>query len=133
MEKLLEASKIIKYREGIKPHEGSRVQDAFTLIGGPTTKEGTSQAAHRRKDYQWFLKKIREAVGPQMIVLCAVGLGQSALGSMRDRVRLEFLEEIKKRGESLRCAVLQRLVEEHYAKCLPLPNLSLKHMADFHQ
>jgi len=111
VKKLTATFMLIRYRERVRPHEAKRIQDAFTLIA-ESSGEGVSKTIDRRNSYRWFLKKVRDEIGPQMVVLCAVGLGQSAVGGMRDRVQLEFLAEIKEREEALKSAVLQKLVDE---------------------
>ena len=117
MQKLIDASELIKYRESVKPHEAKRIQDAFSLIA-ESPVEGTSQAIERRNGYRWLLKKVQEAVGPQFVTLCAVGLGQSAIGGARDRVRLEFLAQIKDQEETLKSSALQKLADEYDISCL---------------
>jgi hypothetical protein len=91
VEKLIDTFKLIQYREDVRPQEAKRVQDAFALMAEPSGEGRASQAAERRNGYRWLLKKVQDAVGPQLVVLCAIGLGQSAIGGMTDRVRLEFL------------------------------------------
>jgi hypothetical protein len=71
--------------------------------------------------YRWLLKKVQNAVGPQMVVLCAAGQGQSAEGGMRYRVQMESLAEIKEQEEELKCAVLQTLADEDSASIRLVP------------
>ncbi|SLM36761.1 hypothetical protein LPUS_06434 [Lasallia pustulata] len=113
VEKLINTSKLIEYREDVRPQEAKRIQDAFTLMAEPSGEGRASQAAERRNNYRWLLKKVQDTVGPQLVVLCAVGLGQSAIGGMTDRVRLEFLEVIKEQEEALKSAILQKLANEY--------------------
>jgi len=112
VEKLIDTFNLIQYREDVRPQEAKRIQDAFALMAGTSGEGRVSQAAERRNSYRWLLKKAQDAFGPQLVVLCAVGLGQSAIGGMTDRVRLEFLEAIKKKEQVLKSAILQKLADE---------------------
>ena len=114
VEKLIDTSKLIGYREDVRPQEAKRIQDALALMAETSGERGASQAAERRNSYRWLLKKVKDGVGPQLVLLHAVGLGQSAIGGMTDRVRLEFLEAIKEQEESLKSAILQKLAEKYF-------------------
>ena len=112
MERLVDTCKLIQYREGVRPHEAKRMKDAFTLMAAPSVEE-ESQTAVRRNSYRRLLKKVQDAVGPQIVVLCAVGLGQSTIGATRDRVQLEFLAPHVGYQiiAGVRCLFLMRLTE----------------------
>lgn len=113
VEKLIDTSKLIQYREDVRPQEAKRIQDAFAMMAETSEEGRASQAAERRNSYRWLLKKVQDAIGPQLVLLCAVGLGQSAIGGMTDRVRLEFLEAIKEQEEALKSAILQKLGDKY--------------------
>jgi hypothetical protein len=60
---------------------------------------------------------VRKKTGRYFCVstVCAAGLGQSAVGGVRDRLRLEYLVGIKEQDEALKFAVLQKLGDEYSA------------------
>ena len=115
--KLLEISKLICSRNGVKQNEGTRIQEAFKLVASSSSK-AISKTDLRRNSYQRFLKRVEVVNGVQAIVLCAVGLGQSAVANMRDKERLQLLSEIKKRGKALKSPLFQNLAMIHSAEGL---------------
>ena len=115
--KLLETSKLICSRNGVKQNEGTRIQEAFKLVASSSSK-AISKTDLRRNSYQRFLKRVEVVNGVQAIVLCAVGLGQSAVANMRDKERLQLLSEIKKRGKALKSTLFQNLAKIHSAEGL---------------
>lgn len=104
-------SKLIRYPGDVRPLEAKRIKDAFALMAETSGEEGASQATQRRNSYRWLLKKVQDAVGPQLVLQCAAGLGQSAIGGMTDRVQLELLEDIKEQEEASKSAILQKLAD----------------------
>ncbi|KAI9888495.1 MAG: hypothetical protein M1814_006886 [Vezdaea aestivalis] len=119
MERLLNALRVIKYREDVKKGEQTRVQEAFVLLAG-SQQEVTSQATQRQRNYQWLLKKANTAIGPHIVMLCAIGLGQSAIGGMKDHIRADLLEEMIKRRETLECPILCKLAEKYSTTSVPV-------------
>lgn len=112
VEKLQDILSLIQDREGLKPHEVRRVKEAFALLANPRARS-TSKTGERHESYRLFLKKVEKICGAQMVVLCAVGLGQSAVAGMKERARLGLPSEIGSRKGSLECPDLQLLVENH--------------------
>jgi hypothetical protein len=115
--KLLETSKRICSRAGVKQHEGARIQEAFKLVASSSSKT-TSKTDLRRDSYQRFLKRAEIVNGVQAIVLCAVGLGQYAVANMREKERLQLPSEIKNRGVALKSPLFQNLAEIYSAEGL---------------
>jgi len=113
--KLLTTAKTIKLREGVKPHERKRIQEAFDILvklaEPPSLKTG-----ERRESYRHFLRRINNDCGPQMVIISAVGLGQSTIASMREHDRLRLPLEIKENEKALKSPILQTLAEEYTAK-----------------
>ena len=109
--KILEGHKMILYREGLKQHQEKRVQEAFALLNRPSRPNGTATPS-RQEYYGQFLKNVHKNSGFQLVILCAVALGQSAIGIMSDRSRLDLSEKIKGNEDTLKCDVLQMLVEK---------------------
>lgn len=63
--------------------------------------------------YQQFLRKVFKNAGPQIVVLCAVGLGRTAVKAMKDRVRVDLPFELKDQATSLESAIIQSIVDKH--------------------
>jgi len=109
--KLLETSNTIQCREGVRLTECKRIREAFQLLGEsgrPADKKTT-----RRGHFRNFLTRVKKVAGLEMVVLCTVGLGQSTVGNMKDRLRLDLPLAIKNRDRVLTCSVLRDLVEEY--------------------
>lgn len=115
--KLLKASKLIACREGIKLNEEKRIQHAFALLVKPP--EGASKTAERQNHYRQFLRQAERVGGREMVVLCAVGLGQSSVASMRDRDRLLLPLEFKGHKSAYQCDVLRDVVKKYSIKETP--------------
>lgn len=47
VEKLIDTSKLIQYREDVRPQEAKRIQDAFALMAETSGEGRASQAAER--------------------------------------------------------------------------------------
>jgi hypothetical protein len=104
---------LIQYHEDVRPQKTKRIQDAFTLMTEPFKEERASQATERWNSYCWLLKKVQNAVGPQLMVLCVIDLSQSAIDDMMNCIQLKFLEAIKKWKEVLKSVILQKLADEY--------------------
>ncbi|OCL10329.1 hypothetical protein AOQ84DRAFT_427450, partial [Glonium stellatum] len=73
--KLLTTAKTIKLREGVKPHERKRIQEAFDILT-KLSEPPSLKTGERRESYQHFLKRINNDCGPQMVIISAVGGNQ---------------------------------------------------------
>jgi hypothetical protein len=97
----------------LKPHEGNRIHEAFALLAGPPKLSNSTKTSERQDNYRRFLKQINNHdCGPQFVVICAVGLGQSAINLMKD-ARFNLPEEIKKRAIALSDLIFNKIVAEH--------------------
>jgi hypothetical protein len=115
--KLREAYETIESRGGVKPHEGRRIEEALQLI--TSSPRSCSKAAERQQRYQKLLIQVKEMCGLEMVTLCAVGLGKSAVAAMKDRVRLRLPSRIKLETETFKRSILRKLVDEYSDKgCL---------------
>nr|KMM68950.1 hypothetical protein CPAG_05273 [Coccidioides posadasii RMSCC 3488] len=92
VDKLVNASKLVEQRPGLKPAEEARVIDAFNLMA---TGTGIGTGAKRRTVYLEFLQRVNSVLGRDKVVLCAAILGPSAVGRMKDRTRVELLHRMK--------------------------------------
>ncbi len=105
----------IRFHDGVKPQEEKRIQEAFSLLSEPQGRAET-KTQERRECYRELLKNLHRAVGLQAVVLWAVGLGQSAVANMKERLKIDLVAAVKAQKEALSCAVLEKLVEEYSAK-----------------
>jgi hypothetical protein len=121
MESLLAASKMFNYRNRAKPHQINRIRDALYLAEETNLPEKTSGS---RKNYWEFLRNI-ESCGKCIVSLCAVGLGQSVIGRMRDSVRFDLATKIRERISDLKCSSLEDICE----KFPPVPVLDNQSLA----
>lgn len=112
VEKLLDTSKLITLREGVRKSEARRVQDGLELIERPEI-EATDRTSTRRMQYQRFLKKVKEVGGPQMVVLCTACLGQSSLALMRERDRLLLPAELKRHSSTYQSDLFSYLAKTY--------------------
>jgi hypothetical protein len=115
IDKLIDASKVMQHRPGLKSTEEKRVNEAFTLLAtGPPSVN--SKGAKQREIYLDFLRRVQKVVGLSKVVLCAAGLGPSAVANMRDRVRVGLPFKMKEREEEFENDVLQSLADVYFAK-----------------
>jgi hypothetical protein len=105
VDKLIDASKVIQRRPGLKSTEGKRVTEAFTLLAtGPPPVD--SKGAKQRDVYLDFLRRVQKVIGLSKVVLCAAGLGPSAISGMKDRVRVDLPFKMKERENEFENGVL---------------------------
>ena len=114
--KLTDAAAIIQLREGVKPIEEERIENAFALLADKRPSNDT-QSSKRRLIYFNFLESVNNSLGPSMVVLCAAGLGSSAVCNLKDRLRVALLSQMKKEGGGLQGAVLDSLGKAYSEKC----------------
>ena len=74
--KLIDASKLIEQRPGLKPQEESRVVEAFNLLANGLPAQ-RSNGAKQRAVYLDFLQRVNNVLGRDKLVLCAATLGPS--------------------------------------------------------
>ncbi|KAJ6136911.1 hypothetical protein N7497_012163 [Penicillium chrysogenum] len=98
---------MIQYRTRVRPGEAKRVKDALALSNQDNPPDSTS----RGENYWEFLRSVNRSCGAAMVGLCALGLGRSAIGSMKERSRLELAELVKQRQQDLTCEVLQDFLQ----------------------
>jgi len=115
LEKLHNASKAAGRRGDIKLHERTRVREALSLLANGRTD--TSLGIRARSTYLAFLRNVEKTSGLSMVVLCAFGLGKSAIGFLTETVRLDLPFEIQKELDKLDNEVLQTLAEGYSVEC----------------
>jgi hypothetical protein len=108
--KLRQASQTINRREGLQPSESKRVREALRI----TVQSGdvANSDAAEGDVYELFLRKVSNHAGPQMVVLCAVGLGRTVVKALKDRIRVDLPFAIKDQAATLESEVIQDLVEK---------------------
>ena len=108
VDKLIDASKVIQHRMGLRQAEEKRVNEAFELlVDGP---QDDSNGAKQRTIYLDFLRRVLKVVGASNVVLCAASLGPSAVCSMKDRVRVHLPFKMKEREAEFEHGTLKALV-----------------------
>lgn len=116
IDKLIDTSTVIQLRMGVKLAEENRISEAFTLlVEGPPPE--SSKGAKQRVVYLEFLQRVQKVVGHSMVVLCAVGLGLSAVSAMRDRVRVGLPHAMKEREYAFKRDILNGLANTYSKKC----------------
>ncbi len=116
VEKLIDASIVIDRRMGLKAAEEKRVDEAFTLLAKGTLPSD-SKGSKQRRVYLDFLQRVEKVVGLSKVVLCAAGLGPSAVAAMKDRVRVDLPFNMKEQEKALENSILQSLAETYSAQC----------------
>jgi hypothetical protein len=115
VDKLIDASKVMQHRMGLKQVEEKRVKDAFMLLAaGPPAAD--SKGAKQRVVYLDFLRRVQTVLGLSGVVLCAAGLGPAAVANMRDRVRVDLPFKMKERGNAFKNGILQSLADGYSAR-----------------
>ena len=110
---LRSASDRIKYRETVKEPEKIRIKDALQALDEPSDLDGPNN----RKKYRTFLSQVLKSSGRQMVILCAIGLGQTRVIGMNENNRLSLLPELEKQKRDLVCATLMKLDEFDWTTC----------------
>lgn len=109
LSQLLEAAETVELRQSVKPHEENRITSAFHLAGQPECVPKT-KTEQRQEHYKRLLKKVLTDSGPESVVACALGLGQTAIGNMREAYRLRLPGEIMRKKEKFRSPYVRELV-----------------------
>ncbi|KAK3387757.1 hypothetical protein B0H63DRAFT_470858, partial [Podospora didyma] len=112
VDKLINTSCTVNKRMGLKPAEAKRVKDAFALLaaGGPPPN---LSAMLNKTYYVDFLQRVQTVLGPKGVVLCAVGLGVSAVTSMGDKLRVDLPHVLKRREGEIAWADLQNIANTY--------------------
>jgi hypothetical protein len=108
IKRLRRTSELVHCRNGVKAHEERRIKDAIATLNEHPDLSAT-KTAERRQHYRHFLSQIVENGGRQLVILCAIGLGQSAVAAMKEANRLLLPQEIRKHKAALQKPILQTL------------------------
>lgn len=113
LSKLLDAAKMIELRRSVKPHQHTRIKNAFLLADEPGRIPHT-KTEQRREDYRKLLRDLRAHCGPEVVIPCALGLGQTAVGNMREAFRLHLPGEVAKHRDEFKSPFIKGLVQTDY-------------------
>ncbi|KAH7303037.1 hypothetical protein B0I35DRAFT_321367, partial [Stachybotrys elegans] len=105
VEKLIELSKVINNRTGLKPREEARVDEAFSLLVA-------AQCRRKKQPYQEHLQRVNKRLGGYAVVLCAA-LGPSAVLALKDRDRVELVMMLEQRKDDIVKDELQGLANKY--------------------
>ena len=114
MARLRQSAQIINRREGVQPSELKRVREALLITAEPNAV-ANSNAVHGIV-YEKFLCKVSQVAGPQMVVICAIGLGRAVVKVLKDRIRVDLPFELKEQAATLASEVIQGIVDKHTPK-----------------
>lgn len=110
VDKLIDASKVIQNRIGVKLVEDKYINAALTLLAGLSSKQ--------HEVYLNFLRRVQKVIGLSIVVLYTAGLGLSAIIGMRDYIQVDLPYIIKEREDELKSDVLQGLTDTYSATCM---------------
>lgn len=113
LSKLLEAAEMIELRRSVKPHQNTRIKNAFHLAD-ESGKVPHTKADQRREDYRKLLRDLRTRCGPEVVIPCALGLGQTVVGNMREAYRLRLPDEVAKHRDKFKSPFIKGLVRTDY-------------------
>ena len=85
---------MIELRENVKPHERNRIKEAFEMLIKPHAPDGMV-GKKKEFDYVQLLRRLNNSGDAQLVMVCIVGLGRSALLSLREKVKLHLAKEMK--------------------------------------
>lgn len=95
----------LSIEEVIRPHEAKRIQYAFELVHGPR-QPLLSRADERRDKYRHFLMQLKDG---GLVGAVALGLGQTAIGNMKEAPRLRLPVKLKQRKQEFGSSFLASL------------------------
>jgi hypothetical protein len=95
--------------EIVRPREAKRIQYAFNLIHG-TRPSVASRADERREKYRHFLLQLND---DELVIAGALGLGQTAIGNMKEAPRLRLPIKLKQRKNDFGSSFLASLAQAY--------------------
>ena len=111
LNKLIDVAGLVEKRKGVKDIQERRIREAVNLVKNDET---TTVKGSKREAYLTFLKLTREVVGDAGVVLCAIALGSSAVGGMKDRVKVELPYALKAKLDLSCNEQLNKLTERYF-------------------
>jgi hypothetical protein len=109
VEKLIETSKIVENRMGLKSQEEVRVNDAFSLLA-------SRRCSVKKKPYLELLQRVHKRIGGYGVVLCAA-IGPTTVLAMKDRDRVDLVVRMEEENGTIVKGELQKLANRYTEKC----------------
>jgi hypothetical protein len=112
MELIHGTAKNITFRKTLRPHEVTRVKEAFALLTEPQ-RLNAAPAYQKKGDYDQYLRKIYETGGVQLVMTCVLAIGHHALCKLSQHVRQELLDDMTYEWGT---PILQSLAQERWTE-----------------
>ncbi|KAJ5778390.1 hypothetical protein N7520_001636 [Penicillium odoratum] len=109
---LVQASRDVERRNDVKKTERKKIKAAATLLRNGYPPQD-AVGAGRQSTYLTFLRKVLQLNGPSMVVLCAIGLGLSAIAIAKESIQINLPYEIQNHS-GLDNTVLRRLARQYF-------------------
>ncbi|KAF4339508.1 hypothetical protein FMUND_15483 [Fusarium mundagurra] len=109
VEKLIETSKIVENRMGLKSQEEARVKDAFSLLA-------SRRCSVKKKPYLELLQRVHKRIGGYGVVLCAA-IGPTMILAMKDRDRVNLVVRMEEESGAIEQGELRKLANQYTEKC----------------
>ncbi|KAE8151320.1 hypothetical protein BDV25DRAFT_138948 [Aspergillus avenaceus] len=116
--KLINASRVIQMRPGLKQQEEKRVVEAFGLLAKDPLA-GRTKGARQKRVYLQLLRQVKDILGWDKVVLRAAIVGPSNVARMKELARVELPHKMKGREGEFECEVLTGLGDVYCAKFFP--------------
>ena len=102
--KLLACVKKINSRKYLNEREIASIQHAIQLTLQPASAR-VSKTEKRKENYRIFLQEFSDD-DDSLVAACAIALGQTTIGDMKDDLRISLPSSIKEHREELKCLLL---------------------------
>jgi hypothetical protein len=105
---IVDAARVIQIRNCLTPSEQNRVHWAAATLDVP-------QQSKKRQQYRMFLHDVCTGCGPHGVLLCAVGLGQHKIITMRKMDRAALVAKLveTKNQPPIESLIIQGLASDH--------------------
>ena len=108
VERLVQLSKVIECRRGLKPQQEVRVDDAFSIIA-------SGHCTAKKRPYLEFLQLVHARIGHYGVVVCAA-FGATSLSTLRDHERVQLAVRVEEKKEQIANQQLQALADKYTDK-----------------
>lgn len=122
--KLVKFANVTHHRTYLKDREQKRVDEAFQLLtnGEPPAN---AKGAKQKMMYLEVLRNVRRKCGDTGVILCAAGLGISAITNMRNDERVFLPYRLAEKWDELEIDVFSRLAHRgEMARSFPVKGLT---------
>lgn len=108
--KLVKFSKLTHHRTYLTDIQKQRVDEAFQLLTNGRRPDG-AKGAKQKNIYLEVQRNVRKKFGDTGVVLCAAGLGSSAIANMRDEERVFLPYQLGEAWNELETDVFKNLAD----------------------